>query len=196
MKIGYARISRVEQNINLQIDALKNSGCEKILTDEITGVILNRPGLNKLFDMLREGDEVVVWRLDRLGRSLKDLINCIDTFKKMNVVFKSLQESIDTSSSIGNLIFHIFGSLAECEHNLISERTRAGMEAARSRGMLGGKPKPAKEKIKTSIKLYKERDMSVDQICDVVGMSKPTFYKYLKEHQAKEKEKDINANVA
>src|SRR3990167_1028428 len=137
-QIGYARVSTLEQNLNLQIDALKKEGCEKIITDEMSGSVADRPGLTKLKELLRRGDTLVVWRLDRLGRSLKHLIEWINELDEKGISFKSLQETIDTNSSTGKLIFHIFGALSEFERNLIRERTRAGLEAARVRGRQGG----------------------------------------------------------
>ncbi|MDA0911045.1 MAG: recombinase family protein [Proteobacteria bacterium] len=182
MKIGYARISTLEQNLDLQIDALKKAGCEKIITDEISGSVADRPGLEKLKAVLRKDDTLVVWRLDRLGRTLKHLIEWINELDEQNIGFKSLQESIDTTSSSGKLIFHIFGALSEFERNLIRERTRAGIEAARSRGRQGGRPRKLnKDKRQLAIDLYKGKKHSLRQICEMTGISKPTLYKYVRE---------------
>lgn len=182
MKIGYARISTLEQNLDLQIDALKKAGCEKIITDEISGSVADRPGLEKLKEILRKDDTLVVWRLDRLGRTLKNLIEWINQLDEQKIGFKSLQESIDTTSSSGKLIFHIFGALSEFERNLIRERTRAGIEAARSRGRQGGRPKKLnKDKRQLAIDLYKGKKHSLRQICEMTGISKPTLYKYVRE---------------
>jgi DNA invertase Pin-like site-specific DNA recombinase len=138
MKIGCARVSTLEQNLDLQVDALETAGCERIITDEARGSITNRPGLIKLRDeLLRKGDTLVVWRLDRLGRSLKDLIEWVQNLKALGINFCSLQENIDTSSATGELIFHMFGALAQFERNLIRERTKAGLTAARARGRVG-----------------------------------------------------------
>ena len=181
MKIGYARVSTIEQNLDLQNDALKKEGCERIITDEMSGATINRPGLIQLKDILRKGDTLVVWRLDRLGRSLKDLISWINELNEMGVEFKSLQESIDTSSATGRLIFHIFGALSEFERNLIRERTMAGLEAARARGRKGGRPKKLSEdKRLMAIALYETKKHPIKQICEMVGISKPTLYEYLK----------------
>jgi DNA invertase Pin-like site-specific DNA recombinase len=156
MKIGYARVSTFEQNLGLQIDALKLAGCEKIITDEISGSVADRPGLNKLKEIMRTGDTIVVWRLDRMGRSLKHLLEWINELKTLGVGFKSIQESIDTSNSTGQLIFHIFGALSEFERNLIRERTKAGLEAARARGKQGGRPqKLNKDKRELAVDLYR-----------------------------------------
>ena len=182
MKIGYARVSTLEQNLDLQLDALEKVGCEKIITDEISGSVADRPGLSKLKETLREGDTVVVWRLDRLGRSLKHLIEWINELKALGVGFESLQESINTTTSTGQLIFHIFGALAEFERNLIRERTKAGLAAARARGRLGGRPKQLElSKRQLVAKLYKSREHTVQEICQLMGISKPTLYKYVRE---------------
>ena len=160
MLIGYARVSTQEQNLDLQKDALKNAGCEKIFTDEISGVVTNRTGLTRLNEVLRAGDTLVVWRLDRLGRSLKHLIDVVTNLENLGIGFKSLHESIDTTTSTGKLIFHIFGALAEFERNLIRERSIAGLAAARARGRLGGRPKRLDiEQRKLVIRLYEEKNI-------------------------------------
>lgn len=182
MLIGYARVSTDDQNLNLQHDALKNSGCEKIFDDQMTGSKIQRPGLEAILEFARTGDVIVVWRLDRLSRSLKDLIEIVALLDSKKIGLKSLHESIDTSSSSGKLIFHIFGALAEFERNLIRERTFAGLQAARARGRNGGRPKKLNsEKAKLVIKLYESKQHSITQICSLVGISKPTLYKYLKQ---------------
>jgi len=180
MKIGYARVSTLEQNLDLQLDALKKEGCEKIISDRISGSVAERDGLIKLREDLRKGDTLIVWRLDRLGRSLKDLIKWMEWFEENQISFKSLQESIDTSTSTGKLVFHIFGALSEFERNLIHERTRAGMEAARARGRQGGRPhKLIQNRRQLVVDLYKSKKHSIKQICEMVGISKPTLYKYI-----------------
>lgn len=182
MKIGYARVSTLEQNLDLQIDALKKAGCEKIITDEVSGSVADRPGLIKLKEILRKGDTLVVWRLDRLGRTLKHLIEWVNELDEQGIGFKSLQETIDTTSSSGKLVFHIFGALSEFERNLIRERTRAGIEAARSRGRQGGRPrKLSKDKRQLAVDLYLGKKHSIAQICEMTGISKPTLYKYVRE---------------
>lgn len=186
MKIGYARISTLEQNLDLQIDALEKVGCKKIITDEISGSVAERPGLARLKENLREGDTVVVWRLDRLGRSLKHLIALVNEFEILKVGFESLQESINTTTSTGQLIFHMFGALAEFERNLIRERTKAGLESARSRGRLGGRPKQLdNNKRQLVVKLYKDRTHTILEICQMMGISKPTLYQYVREMDGK-----------
>lgn len=141
MRIGYARVSTADQNLDLQEDALSKAGCEKIITDVASGKNAIRNGLEQLRQLLRPKDVLVVWRLDRLGRSLQDLIALIKELEEQKIGFQSLQESIDTTSPNGKLTFHIFGALAEFERNLIQERTRAGLAAARARGRLGGRSK-------------------------------------------------------
>lgn len=181
MLIGYARVSTDDQNLNLRHDALKNIGCEKIFDDQITGSKIQRPGLNAALEFARPEDVIVVWRLDRLSRSLKDLIEMVALLDSKRIGLRSLQESIDTSSSSGKLIFHIFGALAEFERNLIRERTHAGLEAARARGRSGGRPKKlSKDKENLALKLYEDKKHSIAQICNLIGVSKPTLYKYIK----------------
>ena len=138
MLIGYARVSTHDQNLDLQKDALQAAGCEKIFVDERSGAVATRPGLQHAMDALREGDVLVVWRLDRLGRSLRNLIELVGQLDETKIGFRSLQEAMDTSTSGGKLIFHVFGALAEFERNLIRDRTQAGLSAARARGKTGG----------------------------------------------------------
>ena len=138
MLIGYARVSTDEQNLSLQRDALQKEGCEQIYTDQVSGTKARRPGLEQAFSHLRSGDTLVVWRLDRLGRSLRHLIDTVTDLQDKGIGFKSLQESIDTTTSGGKLVFHIFGALAEFEREIIKERTLAGLQAARARGRRGG----------------------------------------------------------
>lgn len=181
MLIGYARVSTDDQNLDLQHDALKKAGCDKFYDDHMTGSKIIRPGLEAAIDFARQGDIIVVWRLDRLSRSLKDLIEMVALLDEKGIGLKSLHESIDTSSSSGKLIFHIFGALAEFERNLIRERTHAGLVAARSRGRKGGRPKKLSiDKANLAVKLYQGKEHSIKQICELVGVSKPTLYKYLK----------------
>src|SRR5438270_4309429 len=141
MLIGYARVSTSEQTLNLQKDALEKIGCSKIFTDTISGATTERHGLDAGISYVREGDTLVVWRLDRLGRSLKHLIETITTLNNRKIGFKSIQENIDTTTSGGKLIFHMFGALAEFERDIIRERTKVGLAAARARGRVGGRPK-------------------------------------------------------
>ncbi len=180
MLVGYARVSTDDQNLDLQRDALNQAGCEQLFEDQLSGAKVARPGLQKTLQYARAGDTIVVWRLDRFSRSLKDLIEMVTLLEARGIGLKSLQESIDTSSSSGKLIFHIFGALAEFERNLIRERTQAGLQAARARGRKGGRPKALnKDKQALAVKLYDEKKHSVDQVSQMTGISKPTLYKYI-----------------
>ncbi|MBU0478277.1 recombinase family protein [bacterium] len=183
MFIGYARVSTHDQNLDLQKDALEKAGCKKIYVEQMSGSSRIRPELEKTLEMLRSGDTLVVWRLDRLGRSLKHLIELITKLEQREIGFKSLMESMDTTTSGGKLVFHIFGALAEFEHNLIRERTSAGLAAARARGRNGGRPLKLNEKKRElAIKLYNERERSIKEICQIMGISKPTLYTYIHKH--------------
>ena len=178
MLIGYARVSTDEQNLDLQRDALHKSGCEQIYTDQVSGTKARRPGLEQALSHLRSGDTLVVWRLDRLGRSLRHLIDTVNELQEDGVGFKSLTESIDTTSSGGKLVFHIFGALAEFEREIIKERTLAGLQAARARGRRGGpKRKLTNEQVQMAQTLYSTQ-MPVKEICKSLGISRATFYRY------------------
>lgn len=180
MLIGYARVSTEDQNLDLQRDALTKAGCERIYDDRLSGAKAERPGLRQALDQLRSGDTLVVWRLDRLGRSLKDLITRAEQLKEMGVGLTSLQENIDTSTSGGQLIFHMFGALAEFERNLIRERTNAGLAAARARGRLGGRrPKLNAKQRAHALTLYNSKTHTVAEICALFGIGRQTFYNYL-----------------
>jgi DNA invertase Pin-like site-specific DNA recombinase len=182
MLIGYARVSTDDQNLDLQRDALQQAGCDKIYTDRQSGASAERAGLTTALEVVRSGDTLVVWRLDRLGRSLKDLIRLVEQLEQRGVGLKSLQENIDTTTSGGRLVFHLFGALAEFERNLIRERTQAGLSAARARGRQGGRPKMLDaEKRQLALRLYHEREHSVAEICRLMGISKSTLYNYLAE---------------
>lgn len=184
MLIGYARVSTLEQTVTPQIDELTKAGCKRIFRDQASGAKAERPGLQEALDFLREGDSLVVWRLDRLGRSLKHLIETVSTLEERGIGFRSLQESIDTTTSGGRLIFHIFGALAEFERNLIRERTLAGLRAARARGRKGGRPKTlSATKIQLAYRLYDEKEHSIKEICQILGISKPTLYSYLNQRK-------------
>lgn len=182
MKIGYARVSSDDQNLALQLDALKKAGCRKIFEDTRSGATADRPGLIDLLATVKKGDVVVVWRLDRLGRSLQDLLKLASQFEKSGIGLTSLEEKLDTTSSGGKLLFHFFGAMAEFEANLIRERTSAGLAAAKARGRVGGRPKllDAKQR-KALLKLHKTGEHSVTEICRMMNISRPTFYNYLEE---------------
>ncbi len=180
MKIGYARISTVDQNLELQTDALEKVGCEKIFTDQASGAKDDRKGLIDAIEFCRTGDSLVVWKLDRLGRSLKHLIETINLLHEKKVGFISVQESIDTTTSGGKLIFHVFGALAEFERELIRERTNAGLASARSRGRMGGRPKAMTDKqLRIAQTMLKDPKTTVKDVCETLQVSKTTLYRYL-----------------
>jgi|SRR5579859_106765 len=182
-QVGYARVSTGEQTLNLQLDALSAAGCDRVFQDTASGAKAERPGLGKALDFLRPGDTLVVWRLDRLGRSLQHLIQTLIALDERGVGFKSLTESIDTTTPGGKLIFHIFGALAEFERDLIRERTTAGLAAARARGRKGGHPRvPAfanPKNLALARTLYANKKTPIDDICRQFGVSRPTLYRYL-----------------
>ncbi len=190
MKIGYARVFTHDQNLDLQKDALEKAGCKKLFVDEVSGTVAKREGLEKAKEILREGDVLIVWRLDRLGRSIRDLIDWVTQLEDAGIGFKSLQESIDTTTSSGKLVFHIFAALAEFERNLIRERTNAGLAAARARGRFGGRKKSlnAKER-KRAVEMYERKNQTVKQICEMMNITKPTLYAYIREEQTIKKTK-------
>ncbi|GAB3568807.1 site-specific DNA recombinase [Spirosoma luteolum] len=184
MIFGYGRVSTRDQNLNLQKDALTGAGCERLYLEKITGTKKERPELNKLREQLRPGDTVVVWKLDRLGRSLPDLIELMEEFRSKQITFRCLALSMDTGTAEGRLIYNIFASLAEFVRDTIVENTNAGLKAARSRGKVGGRPKGlsprAREKAKMAALLYKDQN-PVDKIIGMVGIkSKATLYAYLR----------------
>ena len=184
MLIGYARVSTIDQNFDLQIDALKKVGCKEIFKDAVSGSENNKTALDEALKYLRDGDTLVVWRLDRLGRSLKKLIEFTNVLQEKNIGFKSLEESIDTTTSTGKFFFHITGAFAELEHNLIRERTLAGLKAARARGRVGGRPKAIDpETFKIALKLYNDKSIYVSSICNKLGIAKRTFYRYLQNNK-------------
>ena len=185
MKMGYARVSSDDQNLDLQRDALKIAGCERVYEEKESGGKLDRPELLRLMEALRSGDTLVVWRLDRLGRSLKHLIETIETLEAQGVGFQSVTESIDTTTSGGKLVFHIFAALAEFERTLIRERTRAGLKAARARGRQGGRPKiMSDDKYKMAQALRDDPTQSIQTICKTLGISRTTFYRYTEDRLA------------
>jgi DNA invertase Pin-like site-specific DNA recombinase len=183
MKIGYIRVSKHEQNEALQRDALKEAGCEKYFSDVITGSKFERKGLEQLLAFVQSGDTVIVWKLDRLGRSLKDLIETLNFLDNRGVDFISLTEHIDTTTPGGKLIFHLMGALAEFERDLIRERTNAGLAAARARGRVGGRPRKLSTNGKVALaqRLFADKKHSIDDICSTLGISRSTFYRYVRE---------------
>jgi DNA invertase Pin-like site-specific DNA recombinase len=180
MQIGYARVSTQEQTLNLQQDALTQAGCEKVFTDTISGSQDERLGLSEALSHLRAGDTLVVWRLDRLGRSLRHLIETVTELSQRGIGFRSLTEQIDTTTSGGKLVFHVFGALAEFERDLIRERTQAGLRAARARGRVGGRPKALDpKKVELLQQLYADPANAIDDICRTLRISRTTLYRYV-----------------
>lgn len=184
MKIGYARVSTNEQNIDLQIDALQKAGCDKIYKEVVSGAKADRPQLNQLLENLRSGDILIIWKLDRLGRSLKHLIALVNDLALKEIGLQSLNDPIDTTTPHGRLCFNLFASLAEFERDLIRERTQAGLTAARARGRKGGRPKGIPKKAETiacaAETLYLERKLSVKEITEKLNIAKGTLYSYLR----------------
>lgn len=183
--VGYARVSKEEQNLTLQIHSLKDCGCHEkdIFTDKVSGSQAQRPGLDACLESLEKGDTLVVWRLDRLGRSMTHLIRLIEDLRQNGVCFKSICDGvIDTSTASGDLIFNIFSSLAQFERRLIQERTLAGLKAARARGRLGGREKiPSNDpKVLTAKKMHEDKTVSIKDICKTLNISRATLYRYLK----------------
>lgn len=180
MLVGYARVSTDEQNLDLQFDALKKDGCEKIFQDIGSGSSIERKGLKDSIEFMRSGDVLVVWKLDRLGRSLKHIIELVSHLEASGIGLKFLQEKIDTTGASGKFYLQIFGALAEFERNMIRERTSAGLASARSRGRFGGRPqKLSKEKVEMVKQLYESKEHTVQEISDLVGISRVAIYAYL-----------------
>jgi len=180
VRIGYARVSTESQNLDMQLKALKAAGCEKIYTDTASGVLHAREGLTEALNQVKVGDTLFVWKLDRLGRSLQNLIENINYLKAKGVGFSSLQENLDTTSPSGVLIFNIFGALAQFERELISMRTKAGLAAARERKAFGGRPpKMNGKKIETARRLLRDPSMTVEEVCLALQVSKATLYRHL-----------------
>ncbi len=182
--IGYARVSRNEQDLNLQLDALEKAGCTKetIFMDKISGSKAERPGLDKCLATLESGDTLLVWRLDRLGRSMPHLVALIEDLRLKGIGFKSICDgAIDTTTASGELIFNIFSSLAQFERRLIQERTKAGLDAARARGRQGGRKKidSSNPKVQMAKKMHKDHGMSIDNICKTLKISRASFYRYI-----------------
>jgi len=182
--IGYARVSTQEQDLNLQLDALEKAGCskDKIFVDKISGSKAERPGLEKCLAVIQPGDTLLVWRLDRLGRSMVHLISLIEDLRTKQIGFKSICDgAIDTTTASGELIFNIFSSLAQFERRLIQERTKAGLDAARARGRQGGRKKveATNPKVMMAKNMHKDHGMSIENICKTLKISRASFYRYL-----------------
>ena len=182
MKIGYARVSTDDQTLDLQVDALQSAGCERIYREHASGKSADRPELKQCLHALREGDTLVVWRLDRLGRSMKDLINTVTKLEADGVAFCSVTENLDTSTPTGKFIFHVFASLAEFERNVIRERTNAGLKSARARGRVGGRPSKLSDEDKDMIcQLMSDNNNSPIRIAKRFKVSKSTIYKTVRD---------------
>ena len=189
MKIGYARVSTKDQDLALQLDALSQQGCQKIFQEKVTGAHKERPELIRLLEQLREGDTVVIWKLDRLGRSLKDLVALVSEIQAKGAGLLSLNDAIDTTTPQGKLTFHLFAALAEFERDIIRERTLAGLEAARARGRKGGRPKGLSKKAEhiavIAENFYREGKLTVREICEELSISRSTLYSYLRHRGVK-----------
>lgn len=179
-KIGYARVSTLDQNLALQKDALKEAGCEKIFIEQMSGAVTDRPALREALDYARSGDTLIVWKLDPLARSMKQLIETIESLRLRGIGFRSLTEAIDTTTAQGVLVFHMFSALAEFERALIRERTRAGLAAAKRAGRIGGRPrKLTEDDLNVARTLLANPDITVGDVADRLGVSPPTLYRYL-----------------
>lgn len=185
MDVFYARVSTTDQSLDLQLDAAERAGCGRVFTDTISGAKSSRPGLDECLAFLRPGDCLVVWKLDRLGRSLRHLIDLMADLESRGIGFKSLQESIDTTTPGGKLVMHVFGALAEFERALVVERTKAGLEASRARGRRGGRRNLLNgKKLELARQLRADRNMSVDEACRILGCSRATFYRSTSDEQS------------
>lgn len=200
MIIGYARVSTKDQNLDLQLDALQKEKCDRVYKEVISGAKSERPILQDMLTQVRPGDVIVIWKLDRLGRSLRNLVDIVGQLIKQEVGLRSLNDNIDTTTPQGRLTFNIFASLAEFERDLISERTKAGLESARARGRLGGKPKGLSKEAEATAcaaeTLYKEGKLSVNQISKQLGIAKNTLYKYLRHRNVETSAYQFKAKLA
>ena len=184
MLLGYARVSTDEQKLDLQLDALHKAGCEQIFSDMASGAKDDRPGLASALDVLGEGDVLVVWKLDRMGRSLPHLISTVGELQARGVEFRSLQEAIDTTTAGGRLVFHVFAALAQFERELVRERTKAGLEAARKRGRTGGRRHKLDEAQAKAVLLMTQNKIPLEQICEALEISRATYFRYLRAARA------------
>lgn len=179
MLVGYARVSTQDQNLELQLKALKKIGCKKLCQDQISGARNNRPGLQLALEVLRKGDTLVVWKLDRLGRTVKGLVDLVNKLHQNGAHFKSITDNVDTSTPSGRFFFHIMASLAQMERELVAERTRAGLAAARAQGRIGGrKRKMTKSKVESAKKLLASGTLPKD-VARNLGISIPTLYRWI-----------------
>ncbi|MBK5447044.1 recombinase family protein [Peribacillus sp. TH24] len=188
MIVGYARVSTQEQNLQMQMDELQKFGCFEIFEEKITGTKRDRPALNEMIKMLREGDRVVVYKLDRISRSTKHLIELTELFEEKGVEFVSIKDNIDTSTATGRFFFRMMASIAELERDIISERTKAGLSSARARGRVGGRPKTPTKSIETALKMYHSKDYSISEIVKATGVSQSTLYRNIDKINSKNEE--------
>lgn len=180
MKLGYARVSTQDQNLDRQIDQLKAVGCERIFTEKITGTKSDRQELNKLLEQLRPGDTIIICELTRLSRSTKDLFQLVDKIEKAGANIKSLKESwLDTTTPQGKLMFTIFAGISQFERDLISQRTKEGLDSARARGRKGGRPQKISQKVELALKMYQSKQYSISEIVEATGISKSSLYRYI-----------------
>lgn len=183
MKVGYARVSTEDQNPAMQLDALRAAGCEKIFEDKASGAKESRPGLDAALNFVRSGDDLVVWKLDRVGRSLPHLVKLIEQLRDKGIGFQSITERIETETPGGRLVTHIFAALAEFERDIIRERTRSGIAAARARGRNGGRPSLPPEKIAAVQAMWASKTMTADQIAEQLGIHRSTVFRYVAKDQ-------------
>jgi DNA invertase Pin-like site-specific DNA recombinase len=180
MLIGYARVSTRDQKVHLQLDALREAGCEKIFEETASGARRDRPELNAALDFMRSGDTLVVWKLDRLARSTRQLLETVEMFERRKIGLKTITQNIDTTNAGGRLIFTVFGAIAEFEREIIRERTRAGLDAARSRGRKGGRPRSLSDKdLKQARALLADPEITVEEVARRFGVGSSTLYRYL-----------------
>jgi DNA invertase Pin-like site-specific DNA recombinase len=180
MKIGYARVSKSDQNLDLQLDALKAAGAEEIYQEKLSGKIDERPELSRLLQYLRRGDSLVIYKLDRLGRTTKKLLELAEELEERGIELISIRDQIDTSTAMGKAMFRMLMVLAELERDMIAERTQAGLDAARARGRVGGRPQKDAKAVEKAIKLYKTQEYSVKEIEEMTGISKATLYRKIR----------------
>ena len=186
MRIGYARVSTADQNLDSQIDALEAAGCERIYREHASGKNAKRPELQRMMEALREGDVVVVTRLDRISRSTADLTRMLEEFKESGIGFTALQDPVDTTSAVGQLVVEVIAAVNAFERRLLVERTQEGLSAARARGRVGGRPAMKPSDVKVMLAIYDSKTMSVAEICKAMGVSKTTLYRYVNERNAEE----------
>jgi DNA invertase Pin-like site-specific DNA recombinase len=185
LKIGYARVSTLDQSLDLQLDALEKAGCEKVFKEKLSGMKEDRPHLQELLNYAREGDILVVYKLDRLGRSTKKLIEWSEELQQIGIELVSIRDSIDTTTAVGKAMFKMLAVLAEMERDLISERTRAGLESARARGRKGGRPKKESKQVQKALKLYDTEQYTVKEIEEMTNVSKATLYSEIRKDNCK-----------